>query len=106
MEYGDVQRVGSLDAKRVDVTVIAATNRDLRADAAIGRFRSDLYYRLSVMEIRLIPLRERREDIPYLAAVFLREVTGRLRRPLIGMTAAAERTLVQAPWPGNVTGVA
>jgi two-component system response regulator HydG len=102
VEYGDVQRVGSLDAKQVDVTVIAATNRDLRADAANGRFRSDLYYRLSVMEIRLVPLRERREDIPYLAAVFLREVTGRLRRPLIGMTAAAERRLLQAPWPGNV----
>ena len=102
VEYGDVQRVGSLDAKQVDVTVIAATNRDLRADAANGRFRSDLYYRLSVMEIRLVPLRERREDIPYLSAVFLREVTGRLRRPLIGMTAAAERTLLQAPWPGNV----
>ena len=102
VEYGDVQRVGSLDARHVDVTVIAATNRDLRADAASGRFRSDLYYRLSIMEIRLVPLRERREDIPYLAAVFLREVTDRLKRPLIGMTAGAERALMQAPWPGNV----
>jgi two-component system response regulator HydG len=102
VEYGDVQRVGSLDAKQVDVTVIAATNRDLRAAAATGQFRSDLYYRLSVMEIRLVPLRERREDIPYLAAVFLRELTERLRRPLIGMTAAAERILLQSPWPGNV----
>src|SRR4029079_15404186 len=57
---------------------------------------------LSVMEIHLVPLRERREDIPYLSAVFLREVTDRLKRPLIGMTAGAERTLLQAPWPGNV----
>jgi DNA-binding NtrC family response regulator len=54
------------------------------------------------MEVRLVPLRERRQDIPYLSAVFLREVTGRHTRPLIGMTAAAERTLLQAPWPGNV----
>jgi two-component system response regulator HydG len=102
VEYGEIQRVGSLEARHVDVTVIAATNRDLRADAASGRFRSDLYYRLSIMEIGLVPLRERREDIPYLSAAFLREVTERLKRPLIGMTAAAERTLLQAPWPGNV----
>jgi transcriptional regulator with GAF, ATPase, and Fis domain len=102
VEYGDVQRVGSLAAKRVDVTVIAATNRDLRADAASGRFRSDLYYRLSVIEIRLVPLRERREDIPYLSAAFIREIAERLKRSVTGMTAAAERTLLQAPWPGNV----
>jgi two-component system response regulator AtoC len=102
VEYGDVQRVGSLAATRVDVAVIAATNRDLRAEASKGRFRSDLYYRLSVMEIRLVPLRERREDIPYLSAVFIREIAERLKRPLTGMTAAAERALLQAPWPGNV----
>ena len=102
VEYGDVQRVGSLDATHVDVAVIAATNRDLRADAADGRFRSDLYYRLSVMELRLVPLRERREDIPYLAAVLIGEIADRLKRPLTGMTAAAERMLLEAPWPGNV----
>jgi DNA-binding NtrC family response regulator len=102
VEYGDVQRVGSLADTHVDVAVIAATNRDLRADAASGRFRSDLYYRLSIMELRLVPLREHREDIPYLAAVFLRESAARLQRTLTGMTAAAERTLLEARWPGNV----
>jgi DNA-binding NtrC family response regulator len=102
VEYGDIQRVGSLAATHVDVAVIAATNRDLRADAATGRFRSDLYYRLSVMELRLVPLRERREDIPYLVAVLIGEMAARLKRPLTGMTAAAERLLVEARWPGNV----
>jgi DNA-binding NtrC family response regulator len=102
VEYGEVQRVGSLENKRVDVTVVAATNRDLRAESAAGRFRSDLYYRLSVTEIHVIPLRERREDIPYLTAAFLRDVSARLKRPLAGMTAAAERALQQAEWPGNI----
>jgi two-component system response regulator HydG len=102
VDQGEVQRVGSLKNKQVDVAVIAATNRDLRADAASGRFRSDLYYRLSVMELHIVPLRERREDIPYLSAVFLRETADRLHRPMSGMTAAAERRLLQAAWPGNV----
>jgi two-component system, NtrC family, response regulator HydG len=102
VDQGEVQRVGSLESKHVDVAVIAATNRDLRTEAASGRFRSDLYYRLSVMELHIVPLRERREDIPYLSAVFLREAAERLHRPMTGMTAAAERLLLQAPWPGNV----
>jgi DNA-binding NtrC family response regulator len=86
----------------VDVTVVAATNRDLRAEAAAKRFRSDLFYRLGVIDIRIPPLRERREDIPYLTAAFVRQVSTRLKRPLIGLTPGAERTLQQAPWPGNV----
>ncbi len=102
VEQGEVQRVGSLDTRRVDVCVMAATNRDLRAEAAGGRFRSDLFYRLSIIEIHLAPLRERREDIPYLTASFVRQFAERLKRPITGVTPAAERLLQQAPWPGNV----
>jgi two-component system response regulator HydG len=102
VEYGEVQRVGSLDTRRADVCVIAATNRDLLSEVADGRFRSDLYYRLGILELYLVPLRDRREDIPYLAAVFIRECTERLKRPIIGITAAAERVLQTAPWPGNI----
>ena len=102
VEHGEVQRVGSLETRRVDVRVIAATNRDLRPSADAGRFRSDLYYRLAIIEIRLAPLRERREDIPYLTASFVQEVAARLKRPITGVTPAAERLLQQAPWPGNI----
>lgn len=102
VEYGDIQRVGSLESKRVDVRVIAATNRDLRSEAGPGRFRSDLYYRLSIMEIHLPPLRERREDIPLLTAAFVRECAGRMKREITGVTTAAERVLQQAPWEGNI----
>ena len=102
VEVGDVQRVGSLEARRVDVHVIAATNHNLLAEATAGRFRPDLYYRLSTIEVHLQPLRERREDIPYLTARFVREVSDRLGRPVTGVSAAAERLLQQAPWPGNI----
>ena len=97
-----MQRVGSLETRKADVNVIAATNRDLRAEAAAGRFRADLFYRLSILEMHLVPLRERREDIPYLTAMFVRECAERLKRPIAGVTPAAERLLQQAPWPGNV----
>jgi len=102
LEIGEVQRVGSLEARRVDVHIFAATNRDLRAEVGAGRFRSDLFYRLNVVELALPPLRDRREDIPYLVAAFVRECAGRLRKPLVGLTAGAERLLVSAGWEGNV----
>jgi len=102
VEYGELQRVGSLDTRRVDVNVIAATNRNLRAEAAAGRFRTDLFYRLSTIEIVLPPLRDRREDIPYLAARFIRECAARVNRPITGLTQSAERLLFNAPWPGNI----
>jgi len=102
VENGEVQRVGSLETRRIDVHVIAATNRDLRAEAAAGRFRTDLFYRLSVIEIHVPALRERREDIPYLSAHFTKECARRLKRPVTGISPAAERLLLHAGWPGNV----
>jgi two-component system response regulator HydG len=102
LEYGEVQRVGSLQPKRVDVTVIAATNRDLRAEVAAGRFRGDLFYRLNVVEVTLPPLRDRREDIPYLTAAFVRDCAARVRKPIHGLTPQAERVLLNARWDGNV----
>ena len=102
VEYGEVQRVGSLENRTVDVHVIAATNRDLRAESAAGRFRLDLFYRLSIIEINLVPLRERAEDIPYLTARFVRECAERLNRPITGVAPSAERLLQQTLWPGNI----
>jgi DNA-binding NtrC family response regulator len=102
LENGEVQRVGSLQTRRVDVHVLAATNRDLHAEAAAGRFRSDLLYRLNIVELRVPALRERREDIPYLTAAFIRQTTARLSRRIVGTTPGAERALATAAWPGNV----
>lgn len=102
LETGEVTRVGSLDARRVDVHVLAATNRDLHAEVTAGRFRSDLYYRLNVVEVKLPPLRERREDIPYLTATFIRETSQRLQKEVAGLTPAAERLLASGYWLGNV----
>jgi DNA-binding NtrC family response regulator len=102
IETGEVQRVGGLDSRRVDVRVVAATNRDLRAEAAAGRFRDDLFYRLSVVEFHVLPLRERREDIPYLIATFVRHFAGLFGKQVLGPTPAADRMLMTAAWPGNV----
>ena len=102
LELGEIHRVGSLEARRINVHVIASTNRDLRAEVIAGRFRSDLYYRLNIVEIALPPLRLRSEDIPYLTAAFVRETSERLGKPLMGVTPGAERVLSSAPWDGNV----
>jgi two-component system response regulator HydG len=102
LEEGEVQRVGSLEPRKIDVRLVAATNRDLRAEVEAGRFRNDLYYRLNIVEIRLPPLRERREDIPYLTAAFVRSFSQRFEKPLLGLTPGAERLLAEARWDGNV----
>jgi DNA-binding NtrC family response regulator len=102
LELGEVYRVGSLEPRRVDVQVLAATNRDLRTEVVSGRFRSDLFYRLNIVEVRIPALRERREDVLHLARAFLRECATRLSKSLIDLTEEAGALLVQAPWDGNV----
>jgi DNA-binding NtrC family response regulator len=102
LEEGEVQRVGSLEPRKIDVRLIAATNRDLRTEVAAGRFRNDLYYRLNIVEIKLPPLRDRREDISYLTAAFVRGFSQRFGKPLVGLTPGAERMLAAATWDGNI----
>jgi DNA-binding NtrC family response regulator len=102
LQEREIRRVGENKNRPVDVRVIAATNRDLAADVAAGRFRQDLYYRLRVIEIKVPPLRERREDVLPLARAFLVDVARRLGRRVSGFTPRAANQLVRYDWPGNV----
>jgi DNA-binding NtrC family response regulator len=102
LESGEVERVGSSRSRRVNVRVLSATNSDLSAACASGQFREDLLFRLNTVEIHLPALRERREDIPALAAHFLARYAARYRRPVQGFDPAAVQTLMQYSWPGNV----
>jgi two-component system response regulator HydG len=102
LENGEVQRVGSLESRKVDVRLIVATNRPLLDEVAAGRFRDDLYYRLNVAEVALPPLRMRREDIAHLTAAFIREFARRFNKTVAGVTPDTARMLADAPWPGNV----
>lgn len=102
LESGEVQGVGAVESRRVDVHVLAATNKDLLAEIAAGRFRNDLYYRLNAIEVNVPALRDRREDIPYLTAAFVRNCSMRLHKRIVGLTPAAERTVMRAEWGGNV----
>jgi two-component system response regulator HydG len=97
-----VQRVGSSRVKQVDVRVLAATNRDLTELIRQGQFREDLYYRLNVVPIVVPPLRERREDIPQLAAHFLERAVVKNRKGVQGFTPEAMQLLQNSSWPGNV----
>jgi len=102
LQEGEVRPVGSTQAIPVDVRVISATHHDLDAQKDSGQFREDLYYRLNVVSLRLPSLAERREDIPALAAHFLRRLAERYRKPAPIMAPDAMALLVAAPWPGNV----
>ena len=102
LESGEVLRVGATAPRSVDVRVIAMTNRDLLDEVECGRFRSDLYYRLHVLELALPPLRERMEDLPYLTASFIEEFSALFGKDIRGLTRTAEQAMLASSWPGNI----
>lgn len=101
LQGGEVRRVGDTITNRVDVRLIVATHRSLEQEVADGRFRSDFYYRINVVGIRIPPLRDRVEDIPPLAEYFLQKMAAKLQRHITGFTAGAIDILTAYAWPGN-----
>jgi len=102
LQNQEVQRVGSLHARKVDVRVVAATNHDLRAAVAEKRFREDLYYRLSMVEIQMPRLAERKEDLPLLQRHFVARFAMQYKKEIRGITHRAQIRLSRHSWPGNV----
>jgi two-component system, NtrC family, response regulator HydG len=102
LQEREVRRVGENRSRRIDVRVVAATNRDLAHDVAGGAFRQDLYYRLKVVELHVPPLRDRRDDLLPLARVLLAEAAVRMKRKVLGLTPRAADQLLRYDWPGNV----
>jgi transcriptional regulator with GAF, ATPase, and Fis domain len=102
LQGGEIQPVGAARVERVDVRVVACTNRDLAAEVVAGRFREDLYYRLAVVELFVPPLRDHREDIPALAGEFARRYGERFGNEEVRLSPALVETLRHARWPGNV----
>ena len=102
LQEREIQRVGGEETIKVDVRVVAATNRDLEADVAKGHFREDLFYRLNVMPLKVPPLRERQEDIPLLAQHFLEKYADKNRKEVKGFVPLAMDMLLNYDWPGNV----
>jgi DNA-binding NtrC family response regulator len=102
LQNQEIQRVGSLTSNKVDVRVVAATNHDLRTLIAERRFREDLYYRLSMVEIKAPPLSERKEDLPLLERFFIQKFSEQYKKQVSGLTPRAEILLARHSWPGNV----
>ncbi|GAA4450195.1 sigma-54-dependent Fis family transcriptional regulator [Novipirellula rosea] len=102
LQEGELERIGEEQTRRVNVRIIAATNRDLKNESDGGRFRSDLYYRLSVFPIELPPLSQRKEDIPLLAGHLLAQLARKLGRPVPRLTKANVHDLQRYDWPGNI----
>jgi len=98
----EFERVGGIKTIRVDVRLVAATNRDLAEEIQAGRFREDLYYRLNVVQVRLPPLRERKSDIPLLVDHFVRRFRERLKKDVVGVREAATEKFLAYGWPGNI----
>lgn len=102
LQEQEFERVGGVNTIRVDVRIIAATNKELEAEVKAGRFREDLYYRLNVVPIHLPPLRERREDIDLLVGYFLKQFNERLKKGIVSITSDAMSALRSYRWPGNI----
>ncbi len=102
IETGEYERVGSSRTRRADIRLVSATNADLAAEAAAGRFREDLLFRINTVEIHVPPLRQRREDIPLLAAHFLKIHAARYRKNVQGFAPEAVEAMMSHRWPGNV----
>ena len=102
LQEGEVERVGDTRVRPVDVRIVAAANRDLRAEVEAGRFREDLFFRLNVFPIKIPPLRERRDDIPLMVNVFVKRYAQRFGKRLSGITQRASEALRTYEWPGNV----
>ena len=102
LQEREIRRVGGTRPIKIDVRVVAATNRDLRAMVADGRFRDDLYYRINVLSVDVPPLRERRDDIPVLIDYFLKKHTRNTSRLVRGLTPETKRMMMNYSWPGNV----
>ena len=102
LENGEVFRIGSNEPIKVNVRLVSATHRDLDAAVAAGTFRQDLYFRLKVVTLMLPPLRERRADIPLLAAHFLKEANSKHGKNVVGIAEPVRQALASYDWPGNV----
>lgn len=102
LQEQELERVGDVRSRRINVRIVAATNRDLKKAVDDGHFRQDLYYRVSVFPIQLPPLRERRDDILPLAAHFVEQIARRMNRPEPQLTEAGMKQLISLEWPGNV----
>lgn len=102
LQEKEIQRVGGEETLKVDVRIVAATNRDLEKEVVEGNFREDLFYRLNVMPLNVPPLKERREDIPLLTQHFLKKFADKNRKAIKGFVPLAMDMLINYDWPGNV----